>query len=666
MNKSEIKKRIEKLKNEIDDHRHRYNVLDDPIISDGAYDSLFHKLVKLEEEYPELITPTSPTQRVGAKPAKKFDKIRHKTRMLSINDVFTKEELIKWEERLIKQGAAKAIEKSGYFVELKMDGLAVSLVYTNGILDYGATRGDGTTGELVTQNLKTIKSIPLKLRDSKHQKIEVRGEVFLSNDDFKKLNIEREKEGLNKYANPRNIAAGSIRQLDSRITAKRDLDFFVYATANDLQIENHSDEHDLAKKIGFKINEHNKKCKNLEEVLIFLNTWIKKREQLVYQTDGIVVVLDDKKEFERQGSVGKAHRAMIAYKFPATEATSKILNIVVQVGRTGKLTPVAEMEPTLVAGSTVSRATLHNIDEINRKDIRIGDTVIIRKAGDVIPEVMGPIKKMRNGDEKKFKMPNQCPVCGGKISKKEGEVDFYCTDKSCSTRLKRQLEFFVSKNAFNIDGLGPKIIDQLINEGLVYDASDLFKLSTGGLKPLERFAEKSAENIVKSISDSKKVPLERFIFALGIRHVGQETAIDIAKHFHTLKSILTADEKEFESIYGIGERVANSLIEYFSESKHKLMIEKLQELGVEISPYHSPVAKNKLGSKSFVVTGTLSSMTRDDAHKKIVSFGGKISSSISSKTDFLVMGEDAGSKADKAKKLKVNIISEKELLDMIK
>jgi len=666
MNKSEIKKRIEKLKNEIDDHRYRYNVLDDPIISDGAYDSLFHKLVKLEEEYPELITPTSPTQRVGAKPAKKFDKIRHKTRMLSINDVFTKEELIKWEERLIKQGAAKAIEKSGYFVELKMDGLAVSLVYTNGILDYGATRGDGITGELVTQNLKTIKSIPLKLRDSKHQKIEVRGEVFLSNDDFKKLNIEREKESLSKYANPRNIAAGSIRQLDSIITAKRDLDFFVYATANDLKIENHSDEHDFAKKIGFKINEHNKKCKNIEEVLRFLNTWIKKREQLPYQTDGVVVVLDDKKEFERQGSVGKAHRAMIAYKFPAAEATSKILNIVVQVGRTGKLTPVAEMEPTLVAGSTVSRATLHNIDEINRKDIRIGDTIIIRKAGDVIPEVMGPIKKMRNGDEKKFKMPNQCPVCGGKISKKEGEVDFYCTDKSCSTRLKRQLEFFVSKNAFNIDGLGPKIIDQLINEGLVYDASDLFKLSTGDLKPLERFAEKSAENIVKSISDSKKVPLERFIFALGIRHIGQETVIDIAKHFHTLKSILTADEKEFENIYGIGERVANSLIEYFSESKHILMIKKLQELGVEISPYHSPVAKNKLGGRSFVVTGTLSSMTRDDAHKKIVSFGGIISSSISSKTDFLVMGEDAGSKADKAKRLGVKIISDQELLDMIK
>ena len=666
MDKSNTKKRIEQLRVEIDDHRYRYNVLDDPNISDGAYDSLFHELVKLENENPDLIIPESPTQRVGASPAKKFEKVKHKTRMLSINDVFTEVELRKWEERLIKQGAKKAIEESGYFVELKMDGLAVSLVYKNGKLDYGATRGDGTTGELVTQNLKTIRTIPLKLRNSDHKDVEVRGEVFLSNKDFEKLNRKREKEGLAKYANPRNIAAGSIRQLDSRVTSKRDLDFFVYAVTNDLDLKNHSQEHDLAQKIGFKINENNKKCKNIEEVVEYLEHWVKAKEELDYQTDGVVVILDDKKEFERLGSVGKAHRAMIAYKFPAEEATSKVLDIVVQVGRTGKLTPVAIMQPTLVAGSTVSRATLHNLDEINRKDIRIGDTVIIRKAGDVIPEVVGPIKKMRNGDEKKFEMPKKCPVCGGKIVKKDGEVDHYCADKNCSLRQLRQLGFFVSKNAFDIDGLGPKIIDHLMIEGLVDDPTDLFKLEVGDLMPLERFADKAAENIVKSIKESKEIPLERFVYALGIRHVGSETATDVAKHFHKLESILNAKAEEFEGVYGIGERVTESLTDYFSDDRQRAMITKLQKLGVKISPYHSPVSKNKLSHKSFILTGTLSSMTRDDAHKKIVSLGGKIASSVNSKTDYVVVGEDPGSKAEKAKKLGVKILSEDELLTMLK
>ncbi len=679
MNKDETQKRIEKLRVEIDDHRYRYNVLDNPIISDAVYDSLFHELTKLEEEYPDLIIPESPSQRVGAEPAKKFEKVKHEKRMLSINDVFDFEELKKWEDRLKKLGAEKAIKENGYFVELKMDGLATALKYEKGILVQGATRGDGTVGEEVTQNIKTIDSIPLKLdvkkkigsisdeilKQVQEDKLEVRGEVFLSKDDFEKLNKAREKEGLPSYANPRNIAAGSIRQLDSKVTAKRDLDFFVYSVLNDINLNFHHEEHDLAEALGFKINKNNIRCKNLDEIQGYLEKWDKDRDKLPYQTDGVVVILDDKKAFDRLGSVGKAPRAMIAYKFPAEEATSVVKDIIVQVGRTGKLTPVAIMEPTLVAGSTVSRATLHNGEEIGRKDVRIGDTVVIRKAGDVIPEVVEPIKKMRSGDEKKFKMPNACPVCGGQVIKKEGEVDHYCADPECSVRQRRQLDFFVSKKAFDIDGLGPKIIEQLMEQELVDDPTDLFELTIGDLQPLERFAEKSAENTIEAIENSKKIDLDKFIYALGIRHVGTETAVDVAKHFGELKHILKAEDGEYEKIYGIGERVADSLKDYFGKKKNILMIEKLQKLGVKILSYHSPVLKNKLDGKSFVVTGSLESMPRDDAHKKIVSFGGKVSSSVTSKTDFIVAGESPGSKIDKAKKFGTKVLSEEEFIKLI-
>lgn len=681
MTKEQAKKRLEQLRAEIDDHRYRYNVLDKPVISDAAYDSLFHELTKIEEQFPDLITKDSPSQRVGAKPAEKFNKVRHHTRMLSIDDVFSDEELDKWQERLVKLGAKKAIEKSGYFVELKMDGLAVALVYEKSILIQGATRGDGTTGEDVTQNLKTIDSIPLKLQCRKNvgnllckrgeesalkNRFEVRGEAFLSKKDFQKLNAEREKKGLAKYANPRNIAAGSIRQLNSKVTAERDLDFFVYAVPVKIGLALHHEEHDLAEALGFKTNKNNKLCKNLEEVKKYLQHWQKAREKLPYQTDGVVVVLDDKKEFDRLGAVGKAPRGMIAYKFAAEEATSVIKDIIVNVGRTGKLTPVAVMEPTLIAGSTVSRATLHNADEIERKDIKIGDTVVVHKAGDVIPEVVAPIKKMRRGGERKFKMPNKCPICGGRIIKKEGEVDYYCADKDCIIRQKRQLEFFASKNAFDIEGLGPKIIEQLMQEGLIHEASDIFELKEGDLEPLERFAEKSASNLVEAIEASKNIPLERFIYALGIRHVGAETADDIASQFGNIENILKAEKGEFNSMYGVGEKVSDSIAAWFADEKNIEQVKKLEKLGVKIKPYHSPVLKNKLGGKSFVVTGSLESMPRDDAHKKIVQMGGKVSSSVTSKTDYLVVGEDPGSKLEKAKRFNTKILNEKQFLDMLK
>ncbi|MFA7244004.1 MAG: NAD-dependent DNA ligase LigA [Patescibacteria group bacterium] len=681
MKEDEAKKRIETLKKELDLHRYKYYVLDAPSVSDAVYDSLFRELEKNEEEYPDLITPDSPTQRVGAEPAKKFEKVRHETRMLSINDVFDFAELRKWEERLVKQGARKAIESGGYFVELKMDGLAVSLIYENGILTRGATRGDGTVGEDVTQNLRTVDSIPLKLSEygkpsdylckrgedaSTHRKFEVRGEVFLSKADFEKLNEDRIQDGLAPYANPRNIAAGSVRQLDPKVTAARDLDFLVYAVPTKLGLQYHHEEHELAGCFGFKVNKNNKHCKDIKEVEEFLEKWDKDRENLPYQTDGVVVVLDDKKEFERLGVVGKAPRAMVAYKFAAEEATSVIKDIIVNVGRTGKLTPVAVMNPTLVAGSTVSRATLHNEDEIRRKDIRIGDTVIIHKAGDVIPEVVAPIKNMRTGKEKTFHMPKECPVCGGKVERRQGEVDYYCADKNCVVRERRQLEFFVSKNALDIDGLGPKIIEQLISEGLIKDPADLFELSEGDLKPLERFAEKSAGNLVEAIEKSKKISLERFLYALGIRHIGSETAVDVASQFGTLDAIMSAPKEKFDSMYGVGEKVADSIYKYFQDERNINLIKKLTKLGVEIAPYHSPVRSKKLDGKSFVVTGTLETMTRDDAHKKIVQFGGKVSSSVTSKTDFLVAGEDPGSKLDKARRLGIKVISEKDFLEILK
>ncbi|MCX6810729.1 MAG: NAD-dependent DNA ligase LigA [Candidatus Berkelbacteria bacterium] len=673
MNKQEAKNRIEKLRGELNQHRYFYYVLDKPKISDAVYDSLFRELEKIEEEYPDLITPDSPTQRVGAEPVKKFEKVKHDSRMLSINDVFNFEELEKWEERLIKLGAKNAIEENGYFVELKMDGLAVSLIYEDGVLVQGSTRGNGSIGENVTQNLKTINSIPLRLRSTEVHlrgvlpgRFEVRGEAFLSRADFEKLNAGREKSDLAKYANPRNVAAGSIRQLDSKITAERELDFFVYAVASKVGLDKHHQEHDLAECLGFKVNKNNKLCRNLAEVKEFLKHWESAREKLPYQTDGVVVVLDNKKAFDRLGVVGKAARGIIAYKFAAEEATSKILDIIVQVGRTGKLTPVAVMEPTIVAGSTVSRATLHNADEIGRKDIRIGDTVIIRKAGDVIPEVKEVIKSMRNGDEKTFHMPKSCPVCGGKVTKKADEVDYYCADNNCSTRQMRQLEFFVSKNAFDIDGMGPKIIEQLMNVGLVGNPADIFKLKEGDLQPLERFAEKSAVNIIEAIDKSKEISLEKFLYALGIRHVGAETANDIAAQFGTIEKILSLKKEDLDAIYGVGEAVGKSFEQYFSDKKHLEIIKELRKLGVKIKPFHSPVVSKKLGGKSFVVTGLLESMPRDDAHKLIVKNGGRVSSSVTSKTDYLVVGDEPGSKLDKAKRLRTKIITENEFLKLVK
>jgi len=514
--------------------------------------------------------------------------------------------------------------------------------------------------------LKTIESIPLKLKPGAPQDVEVRGEIYLSKKDFEKLNEVQKKIGGQIYANPRNIAAGSIRQLDPKIAAERNLQFMMYSIASDLDLKNHSDEHELARKIGFKTNEANRICKDLDDVFAFLKKWESERKDLPYQTDGIVVGINDKKLFARLGVVGKAPRGQIAYKFAAEEATSVVKEIIVQIGRTGKLTPVAVLEPTIVAGSTVSRATLHNDDEIKRKDIKIGDTVIIRKAGDVIPEVKEPIKRMRSGDEKTFKMPSSCPICGGDVVKKPGQVDWYCKDRNCSVRKQRELEHFVSKGAFEVEGLGPKILSKLVEEGLLKDASDIFDFKFEDLEPLERFAEKSAQNIIDAIDEKKTISLERFIYALGIRHIGTQMAIDFAKQFGSLDRFLKIREGEFGRMYGVGIEVKRSVLDYLNNPKNLDMINKLIKSGVKVTDYHSPVSSNKLNGSSFVVTGTLEKMTREDAHKKIIQNGGDVHSSVSSKTNYLVVGDEPGeNKLNQAKKFGTNIISERDFISMI-
>ena len=667
MNKQDAKIRIEKLSQVIDNFRYRYHVLDDPEVKDGDYDSLMHELVGLENEYPDLKSSNSPSQKVGGEPLKKFENVTHIAPMISLNDVFDETELADWYDRLVKLAGVKEIEKSGFFAELKMDGLAVSLVYEKGELVYGATRGNGKVGEVITENLKTVRAIPLKLRkESKYytdKRVEVRGEVFMPIKSFNDLNKDRVKINEPEFANPRNAAAGSLRQLDSKITASRNLDFMAYGEIG-IDVDFHEDEHNVAKDLGFPTGKYNKFCANILEIIELWHDWTKIRPKLPYQIDGMVVVLNDKKIFDKLGIVGKAPRAAVAFKWPAEEVTTVLEDIKIQVGRTGVLTPVAVLRPVVVAGSTVARATLHNLDEINKKDIRIGDTVVIRKAGDVIPEVVKVIEKLRTGQEKVFQMPKNCPICGSKVVQIEGEVAYKCSNKQCFTVLKRNLEHYVSKTAFDIDGLGPKIIEQLMNVGLVKTPADFYKLKESDLKPLERFAEKSAENLVQSVQEKKEISLERFIYALGIPLVGIETAVDMARKFGSLDAILKAQEADFNQIYGIGEKVAQSVSEYFANNKNIKLIEEIQSLGVKVKNYHSPVKVNKFNDQTFVVTGTLETLTRDDAHKKIVELGGNIGSQVSKNTTYLVVGENPGSKLDKAESLGVKVLNEKEFLKM--
>jgi DNA ligase (NAD+) len=686
MDKQEAKKRIIKLREEINHHRYLYHVLDKQEISDAALDSLKHELYQLEQQFPDLITLDSPTQRVGGKALSKFKKIKHEVPMLSIEDVFSFEELQAWETRTRKLAGAHY----DYFAEIKMDGLAVSLVYEDGLLAEGSTRGDGEIGEDITHNLKTIEAIPLKLHQptdkqlhdflskygqgidkEKFEKkikslagrIEIRGEAFMSKKVLEKLNQEQEKKGDKIFANPRNAAAGSIRQLNPQITAARKLDFFGYDLLADFGQTTHEQLHQILRLLGVKDNPLNRHCRYLNDIEAFHQYVQKEREKLPYWTDGVVGVVNDLKLFKKLGVVGKTPRGYIAYKFPAEEATTIIEDVKFNVGRTGVLTPVADLKPVRVGGTIVSHATLHNIDEIERLGVKIGDTVIIERAGDVIPKVLQVLPKLRTGKEKAIKIPEKCPICGSAVKRKPGEVGIYCSNPSCFAKEQEKLFHFVSKGGMNIDGMGPKILELLMNEGLVRNASDLYELKIGDLEPLERFGEQSAKNIIEAINNSRQVPLGKFLFALGIRHVGEETAIDLANHFASLDKIMSASKDELMDVSDVGEIVAESIVEYFKDKKN---LKHLDDLLKYIKLDKIEKAKQTLANKTFVLTGSMEVMTRDEAKEKIRSLGGDVSSSVSKNTDYVVAGVEPGSKFDKAKKLGVEIISEHEFLGMLK
>jgi len=713
MNIETAKNRIAKLSKEIDRLRYRYHVLDDPEITDEIYDSLMKELRALEEKWPELKLADSPSLRVGGKPLEKFEKVKHAVRQWSFDDAFSLGEMQKWEEkirRMIEKNSKIKNEKFEYCCEIKIDGLKVILTYEKGILTQGATRGDGMIGEKVTENLKTIGSIPLRLNEAVSG-IFV-GECWLSKKELERINAERKKKSEALFANTRNAAAGSIRQLDPKIAAARKLDTFIYdidqleIPNNKLQIsnkiqnlsfpENQTDELKLLEQFGFKINKNYRLCKNIQEIEAMYQEWIHKKDQQNYGIDGIVVKINSRKIQEALGYTGKSPRWGIAYKFPAEKVTTVVEDIQVQVGRTGALTPVAHLRPVLVAGSVVSRATLHNEDEIKRLDVKIGDTVVIHKAGDVIPEVVEVITNLRTGKEKKFQMPKDCPICGGKVARKESEAATYCLNPKCFAVEKENIIHFVSKKGFNIDGLGESIVERLMVEGLISNVADIFELEKGDLKPLERFAEKSADNLIKAIEESKKIEFPKFIYALGIRHTGEETAHLIAKgvqefpisnfqfpinsQFSKSKKIKIEklagiieifpkiNPEMWESIPGIGPKSAQSLHDWFNNRENLKLLERMSDLGVEVeieSDYKLKTTNQKLVGSTFVLTGEMENFTRDEAKDMIRRAGGDISSSVSAKTDYVVAGENPGSKYKKAKELGVKIISEKEFKNLL-
>lgn len=667
IDKKDAKKRIEKLRQVINYHRYLYHVLDKQEISDAALDSLKKELQDLEKQYPEFITSDSPTQRVGGQPLDKFKKVKHKIRQWSFNDAFSEEEIKDFDARLKRLlekeiGRKKDLE---YTCELKIDGFKIVLTYENGVLKTAATRGDGVQGEDVTQNVKTIESVPLKLE--KDESVIVEGEIWISKKEFENINKERAKKKDPLFANPRNIAAGSIRQLDPKIVASRKLDSFIYDLAESSGIlpKTQYQELELLQKLGFKVNKYFKLCKNIEEVIRFWKNWEGKKDKLPYGVDGIVVKLNNSDWQNLLGYTGKSPRYAIAFKFSAEQATTVVEDIQVQVGRTGVLTPVAHLKPVRIAGSMVTRATLHNKDEIKRLDIRIGDSVIIQKAGDVIPDVVEVIKDLRIGKEKIFHMPVRCSICGSKIIQGKGSPILKCSNKRCGDIHKRSLYYFASKTAFNIEGLGPKIIDALLDNGLIQDAADIFDLKEGDLTPLERFAEKSAENLIKAINEKREIELSRFIISLGILHAGERTAQELADRFGTLENIKSASLDELRLVKDIGEVVAKSVYDWFRDDFNKKFLQRLLgRVKVKIS------GRKKVGTKlkglKFVLTGSLDTMPRDQAKEKIRLLGGEAVESVSSKTDYVVAGKDPGSKFDKAQKLGVKILKEKEFLDMIK
>ena len=663
-----IVERLKKLRDAVEKHRYNYHVLDKEEISSEALDSLKKELVELEAQYPELYDPNSPSQRVAGEPLKEFNKVPHKVEQWSFGDAFSEEDMKDFDARVKRFLIQDEIKTDPQYVcELKIDGLKIVLEYKNGELFQVATRGDGKVGEDVTMNVRTIQSVPLKLNYPLD--IIVEGEVWMSKKVFEKLNKEQEKLGKPLYANPRNVAAGSIRQLDPKITASRKLDVFIYDVAKydgkDVP-KSQYEELELLKKLGFKVNQYAKLCRNINEVLDFWKKWKTESKKQDYWIDGIVVKVNDVVMQKSLGYTGKSPRFGIAYKFPAEQVTTVVEDIKLQIGRTGVLTPVAHLKPVSVAGSTVSRATLHNEDEIQRLDVRVGDTVILQKAGDVIPDIVSVLKELRTGKEKPYKFPAHVPECGGdgSIERIPGEAAWRCVFKNSDIQQKRRLYHFVSKKCFNMDGVGPRQIDAFMEQGLVTSADDLFTLTKGDLLGLPRFAEKSADNVIDSIQKSKRISLARFLFSLSIPQVGEETAEDVEKHFKTLEKVQIATIEDFVKINGVGDVVAQSIVDFFKEKDHKILVEELLKY-VTIKKVES-ISGSRLSGKTFVLTGTLEAMSRDEAKVKIKNLGGDVTSSVSIKTSYVVAGNDPGSKYETAIKLGVKVLDEEGFLKLIK
>ncbi len=658
-----IKKEVEKLRKEIHYHNYRYYVLNDPVISDYEYDQLVKRLEELERQYPELITPDSPTQRIGEEITGEFPTVEHRIPMLSLDNTYNEEEVRDFDRRVRKLLGDEPVE---YVVELKIDGVAVSLRYEKGKFVQGSTRGNGKIGDDITSNLKTIKTVPLVLLtdDPDLQNIEVRGEVYMPKHEFERMNREREEEGLPLFANPRNAAAGTLKLQDPKEVAKRGLDIFVHTVAEfPEKVKTHYEALQILKDIGFKVSPYVKLCKNIDEAIEYFNEWVDRRDSLPFEIDGMVLKVNSFDQQRRLGTTIKSPRYAIAYKFPARQATTRIKDIVLQVGRTGVVTPVAVLDPVHLSGTIVSRATLHNEDEIRRKDIRIGDWVIVEKGGEIIPKVVKVIKDKRTGEEKEFRMPEKCPVCGGKLVREEGEVAWRCINVSCPAQIKRSIQHFASRNAMDIEGLGPSLIDQLVDKGLVKDYGDLYYLDPKEVAKLERMGKKSTENLMRAIEKSKTRPLARLIFALGIRHVGIHAAGILAERFKSIDKLKEATFEELASIEGIGPIMAKSIVNFFREKKNLEVLEKLRRAGVKMEEEEKK--EGVLAGKTFVFTGALSKYSRHEAQEKVIALGGKVSSSVSRNTDYVVVGENPGSKYEKAKKLGIKIINEEEFLKMI-
>jgi DNA ligase (NAD+) len=671
----EIKVKIEKLRTELNRHNYLYYVQDNPEISDSEYDRLMQELKGLEETYPQFLTPDSPTQRVGAAPLEAFGVVDHPYPLLSLANAFSDDDLMAWHNRTLKLVGNRPFD---FVCEHKIDGLAVALTYVNGQFITGATRGDGFRGENITQNLRTVRSIPLSVSKDAPPRFEVRGEVYLPKTGFHKLNKEREVEGLPLFANPRNAAAGSVRQLDSHITAKRPLDIFIYMLGyaeGKATPATHWETMEWLKSLGFKINPNNQHLKTIEEAKNYYHNWEKQREGLSYEADGVVIKLNQLNLHEELGDIGREPRWAIAYKFPATQATTKLIDIGISVGRTGTLNPYAILEPVGVGGVTIKNAALHNEDDIRRKDIRIGDTVLIQRAGEVIPEVIGPVLSKRTGKEKEFDLLKKifskekgrpaCPECGGEVIKPEGEVMYYCSNAACPAQAQLRIEHFASKGAMDIRGVGENISATLYNQGLAKNAADLYYLKKEQLEQLEKMGEKSAANIINSIESSKNRPLARLIFALGIKHIGEEMAETFANEFRSIDTLASASRERLMSISAVGPKIADSIIAFFREEDNRNIIRRLKDAGVKMEETTTKQQNLPFSGKEFVVTGRLDSFTRQEAEAKIKELGGSAKDNVNRKTDYVVYGADPGSKLTRANELGIKTLNEKEFLETI-